>query len=60
MDTNRDVPLGGFDEVVLRAIGLAADEKIAGFLYFGTPTDEVSDRPRPEPDALLTRFEGIS
>ncbi|MGI9462624.1 MAG: nitroreductase family protein [Aestuariivirgaceae bacterium] len=47
-----------FDEAVLRQFDIKADEKVAGFVYLGTPQDAVTDRPRPEPDDLLTRWQG--
>lgn len=47
-----------YDEEVLAALGVGEGEKIAGFVYLGTPTDAVTDRPRPEPDGLVTRWSG--
>ncbi len=47
-----------FDAHVLGRFGLTADEKVAGFLYFGTPKEQVTDRPRPEPSDLMTRWQG--
>lgn len=47
-----------FDDKVLSGLGLEAGERVAGFLYFGTPVEQPSDRPRPEPDDLLTRWQG--
>lgn len=32
---------------VRAALGLAANEKIAGFIYIGTPVEKPDDRPRP-------------
>lgn len=34
----------------------AAPEKIAGFLYFGTSNAELTERPRPEPEDILSRW----
>lgn len=45
-----------YDAVVRERIGLAADERIAGFLYFGTSTEPLEERARPDLDALITRF----
>lgn len=43
-----------YDPVVLRALGLADDEKIAGFIHIGTPKLEAPERERPDPRDLLT------
>ena len=45
-----------FDEVVLARFVISQDEQVAGFLYLGTPDGPVGDRPRPEPDDLVTRW----
>ena len=47
-----------FDRDVLQTIGLNADEKVAGFIYIGTAIGELSDRPRPDHKALITRWNG--
>ena len=36
-----------FDREVLTAFGLAADERMAGFVHLGTPTAPITDRDRP-------------
>ncbi|HEY2071480.1 MAG TPA: nitroreductase [Rhizomicrobium sp.] len=46
----------GFDRRVLERLGLAANERIAGFLYFGQPSAPLEERPRPNLDSLITRF----
>ena len=43
-----------YDEVILRLLGLGADERIAGFIHIGTPKLEAPERERPDPRALLT------
>jgi nitroreductase len=43
-----------YDEKILRLLGLAADERIAGFIHMGTAQSEPADRERPDPRALLT------
>ena len=43
-----------YDAAVLRLLGLADDERIAGFIHIGTPKLEVPERDRPDPQALLT------
>lgn len=47
-----------YDRVVLQKMGLAEHEKIAGFIYIGTATQELSDRPRPDHKSLVTRWQG--
>jgi nitroreductase len=44
------------DRGVLDALGLAANEKIAGFIHIGKPTKPNEDRPRPVLAELVTRF----
>ncbi len=45
-----------YDRDVLDGLGLAADEKIAGFIHVGTPTKPNEDRPRPVLAEIVTRF----
>jgi nitroreductase len=45
-----------FDRQVLDRLGLAANERIAGYLYFGTAVAPLEERVRPELDGLITRF----
>jgi nitroreductase len=45
-----------YDRRVLDALGLAADERIAGFVHIGTPAQPAQDRDRPPLDAIVTRF----
>jgi nitroreductase len=45
-----------FDRDVLEAFGLKADEKLAGFIYIGTPSKPSEDRPRPTLADIVTRF----
>jgi nitroreductase len=47
-----------YDPKALAAMGMAPDEKIAGFIYLGTPKEPITDRPRPDPESLLTRWQG--
>jgi nitroreductase len=47
-----------YDREVLAALGVGEGEKVAGFVYFGTPTEAATDRPRPEPESLVTRWTG--
>ena len=45
-----------YDRRVLDALGLAANERIAGFVHIGRPAKPPDDRPRPELNAIVTRF----
>ena len=47
-----------YDRRVLDAFGLAADERIAGFVHIGRPAQPPTDRPRPALDQVATRFAG--
>lgn len=51
---NTDWP--AYDPEMLSAMGLEPHEKIAGFIYLGTPTETITDRPRPVAECLLTRW----
>ncbi|MDI4666059.1 nitroreductase [Xanthobacter autotrophicus] len=45
-----------YDSEARSALGLDAFERIAGFIYMGTATQKLEDRPRPELAAVVTRF----
>jgi nitroreductase len=45
-----------YDRRVLDALGVGANEKIAGFVHIGRPALEPEDRPRPPLSATVTRF----
>ena len=45
-----------YDAEIAKVMGLAAHERIAGFIYLGTPTAPYEERPRPDPMQLLTRW----
>lgn len=47
-----------YDGEIAAAMGLAAHEKVAGLIYLGTPSAAYEDRPRPDPQSLLTRWGG--
>lgn len=47
-----------YDAEIAAAMGLAAHEKLAGLIYLGTPSAPYEDRPRPDPQSLLTRWTG--
>jgi nitroreductase len=46
-----------YDRAVLDALGLAAHERIAGFIHIGRPPGAPEDRPRPPLAEIATRFE---
>ena len=46
-----------YSEVVRDAFG-SAEEKIAGFVFLGTPGRELEERPRPELDDVVSLWEG--
>ena len=45
-----------YDAEVFKAMGLEPHEKVSGFIYLGTPTAPLEERPRPDPATLLTRW----
>lgn len=45
-----------FDRRVLDALGLAPDERIAGYIHIGKPTETPPDRDRPSLADIVTRF----
>ena len=45
-----------YDRRVLERLGLAAHERIAGFVHIGTPAAPPQDRDRPALDTIVTRF----
>ena len=45
-----------YDRRVLDALGLAANEKIAGFVHIGRPVKPPEDRPRPPLSEIVSRF----
>ena len=45
-----------YHPAVKQKIGLKAGERIAGFIYMGTPKEELQERPRPEMDKIVSRF----
>ena len=48
--------ISGYDRRVLDALGIAPEEKIAGFVHIGRPAKATEDRPRPPLDQIVTRF----
>jgi nitroreductase len=47
-----------YDRGVLDALGLGANEKIAGFVHIGRVSQTPEDRPRPPLTEIVTRFGG--
>ena len=45
-----------YDRRILDALGLAPDERIAGFVHIGTPLEAPVDRVRPVLAEIVTRF----
>jgi nitroreductase len=45
-----------YSPTVREALGLAENEKIAGFIYIGTPMEKPEERERPNIDALVSRW----
>jgi nitroreductase len=45
-----------YDRRFCEAIGLAAHEKIAGFIHVGRPSATIEDRIRPALESIVTRF----
>ena len=47
-----------YDRAVLDGLGLAAGERIAGFVHIGTPLKPPEDRDRPKLDTIVMRYPG--
>jgi nitroreductase len=47
-----------YDETLVAALGLARTDKLVGYLYVGTPAEEPSAMPRPEPSAHVIDWNG--
>lgn len=45
-----------YDPAVRAALSLSPQERVAGFIYLGQPSDVLEDRPRPQLSAHVTRF----
>jgi len=45
-----------YHPAVKQKLGLKPGERIAGFIYMGTPKEELQERPRPEMDKIVSRF----
>ena len=47
-----------YSQAVRAALGLAANERIAGFVYIGTAKEQQPDRDRPQLAKIVTRWTG--
>lgn len=47
-----------YDEAALRALGLGADEKVAGYIYIGTAKEDPKERGRPDMASIISYYEG--
>ena len=47
-----------YDKTVLAAMGLAEGEKVAGFVYIGTATENPKERGRPDMAAIVSYYAG--
>ena len=45
-----------YHPAVKQKIGLKPGERMAGFLYIGTPTEQPQDRPRPDMSKIVAHF----
>jgi nitroreductase len=45
-----------YSEGVRRALGLAGNERVAGFVYIGTPKEKPDERERPRLDAIVAHW----
>ncbi|WCT72098.1 nitroreductase [Sphingomonas naphthae] len=45
-----------YSEAVAAGLGLTAHEKIAGFLFLGTPSRDLEERPRPDYDKVVAAW----
>jgi nitroreductase len=49
-----------YDRRVLDALGLSANERMAGFVHIGRPAKPPEDRDRPKLETIVTRYTGPS
>jgi nitroreductase len=47
-----------YDENARAALGLSAQERIAGFIFLGTPSRELQERPRPDYADVVSEWQG--
>jgi nitroreductase len=49
-----------YDEIVTGKLGLGEGEKVAGFIYIGTATAPLEERPRPVLDDIVSNWTGAA
>jgi nitroreductase len=49
-----------YDETVDQALGLGEGERIAGYVYIGTGTEELAERDRPVMDNIVSHWRAVS
>lgn len=47
-----------YNKTIATALGLAENERVAGFIYIGTPTERSEERERPALADVVTRWNG--
>ena len=47
-----------YDPLVLQALGGAPTDRLAGFLFLGSPSRELEERPRPAYEAVVSNWKG--
>jgi nitroreductase len=45
-----------YHPMVKERLGLKPGERVAGFIYIGTPTEALEERPRPEMQEIVSYF----
>ena len=45
-----------YHPIVKERLGLSPDERVAGFIYIGTPAEPLEERPRPEMTKIVSYF----
>ena len=45
-----------YHPAVKHGLGLKSGERVAGFIYLGTPTEKLEERPRPDLQKIVSRF----
>jgi nitroreductase len=49
-----------YDDIVTERLGLGEGEKVAGFIYLGTATAPLEERPRPVLDEIVSAWTGAN
>jgi len=56
--TNWVTGWAAYSDGIKRALSLAENERVAGFVYIGTPKERQADRDRPQLTAIVSRWQG--